>query len=159
MSAVRQIRLGAALGVALFSQAHAQSRDNATTEAERSVQNYLALWSSNQEINEASVDRFYAPRVVYYGKGFTRAQVLADKERYIRQWPVRLYKEVPGSFAAKCNQDHRVCRASVIMAWRRVSRTDAVSVGKARVTFDFIPDEGRLKIGRESAHILETSGM
>ena len=121
---------------------------------EGAIQAYLALWSHNGDITAAAVSRFYAPDVVYYGKRLTRAQVLADKLRYIRAWPVRRYTEVPGSIQAHCNADRSVCRVSVVMSWRRVGRNAAVSVGRARIAFDFVPADGGRKIARESAHDL-----
>lgn len=121
---------------------------------EGAIQAYLAMWSHNDAVTAAAVDRFYAPSVVYYGKRFSRAEVLADKLRYIKAWPVRHYAEVPGSIQARCNADRSRCHVSVIMAWRRVGRSAGVSVGRARVAFDFVPAEGGRKIARESARDL-----
>jgi hypothetical protein len=155
MSMLRLFALAAALTLSAAPAAHAQIADpGSKAEAERAVQGYLAMWSNNQAINAASVARFYAPRVIYYGKAFSRAQVLADKTTYIRHWPMRIYKEVPGSFAAHCNADRSLCKVTADMTWRRVSTKNAVSVGRARLTFDFVPVEGGRKIARESARIL-----
>ena len=121
---------------------------------ERDIQAYLAMWSHNADITAAAVDRFYAPSVVYYGKRFSRAQVLADKLRYIRAWPVRQYLEVPGSIKAHCNADRSLCHVSVIMSWHRTGRNAEVSVGRARIAFDFVPADGSRKIARETARNL-----
>ena len=121
---------------------------------ESAIQAYLAMWSRNSEVTAAAVDRFYAPSVVYYGKRLSRTQVLADKLHYIKAWPVRRYSEVPGSIEAHCNADRSRCRVSVIMAWHRVGRAQEISVGRARVAFDFVPADGGRKIARESAHNL-----
>ena len=154
MPTLRLLLLTATLSVAAVP-AQAQIADpGSKAEAEHAVQGYLAMWSKNEAINDASVARFYAPRVIYYGKAFSRAQVLADKETYIRHWPVRDYREVPGSFTAHCNPDRSLCKVSADMTWRRVSTSKAVSVGRARLTFDFVPVEGGRKIARESARIL-----
>ena len=135
--------------------AQAQDTDGASkADAERALQSYLALWSSESDVSKAAVSRFYAPRVVYYGKAFTRAQVLADKRAYARNWPVRHYREVPGSFAAHCNADRSLCRVSADMTWNRVSRTRAVSTGRAHLTFDFVATDGGRKIAREGARLL-----
>lgn len=155
MPKLRPLAFAAALTVAAMPAAHAQIADpGSKAEAEHAVQGYLAMWSKNDAINDASVARFYAPRVIYYGKSFSRAQVLADKATYIRHWPVRDYREVPGSFTAHCNPDRSLCKVSADMTWRRVSASNAVSVGRARLTFDFVPVEGGRKIARESARIL-----
>ena len=124
---------------------------------EGAIQAYLAMWSHNADVTAAAVNRFYAPAVIYYGKRFSRAQVLADKLRYIQAWPVRHYSEVPGSIKASCNRDRSVCRVSVIMAWRRLGHDAQVSSGRARIAFDFVPIEGGHKIAREAARNLEHS--
>jgi len=127
-------------------------------EAEQSIQSYLSMWSSNGHFDASSVARFYAPRVVYYGKTFSREQVLADKEAYIRQWPIRQYSEVPGSLVARCNPGRTICKIKVVMQWHRVSASRRVSTGSARLEFDFVPVEGRRKIAREAASILDSRG-
>ena len=121
---------------------------------EGAIQAYLTMWSRNSGITAAAVDRFYAPSVVYYGKRLSREEVLADKLRYIQAWPVRQYAEVPGSIEGRCNADRSLCHVSVIMAWRRTGRTHKVSVGRARIVFDFVPVDGSRKIARESARNL-----
>ncbi|MBV9537582.1 MAG: hypothetical protein JOY70_01470 [Acidisphaera sp.] len=131
---------------------------DAGSKAEQSIQAYLSMWSSNGHFDASSVARFYAPQVVYYGKTFSRAQVLADKEAYIRQWPIRQYTEVPGSLVARCNPGRTICKISVLMRWRRVSASRKVSTGSARLEFDFVPVEGRRKIAREAASILDSRG-
>ncbi len=150
VSTTRLLLIMAALAVAgpVFAQAGPVPGD------EGAIQAYLALWSHNSDITAVAVDRFYAPEVVYYGKRLTRAQVLADKLRYIKAWPVRQYSEVPGSIQARCNGDRSRCRVSVVMTWRRVARDAEVSLGRARISFDFVPVEGGRKIARESARNL-----
>ena len=153
----RALRLGLVAlvaGMTLQTSAAAATDGGSEAEAERAIQAYLAMWSRDADIDATSVSRFYAPRVVYYGKSFGRAQILKDKLAYIRIWPERHYREVPGTFAAHCNGGRRICRVSIDMAWRRVGRHHVVSTGRARLTFDFIPVDGGRKIARESARIL-----
>ncbi len=154
---MRCMRLSIVMAVFVvgLTQASARSDDGATkADAERALQAYLAQWSSESGITAASVMRFYAPRVVYYGKAFSREDVLADKRAYVKAWPVRSYHEVPGSFAATCNDDRSLCRVKAEMTWRRVSRAGATSTGRARIGFDFVPADGARKIARESARIM-----
>ena len=128
-------------------------------DAERAIQAYLALWAHDADINPTSVERFYAPRAVYYGHAFSRAQILADKRAYIRRWPQRSYREIPGSFSARCNADRSLCRVGVAMDWARGGAGHAGSVtGRARLTFDFVPSDGVRKIARESARLLHGAG-
>ncbi len=123
-------------------------------QAEQAIRAYLAQWSSDGHFDAGAVARFYAPLVVYYGKTFSREQVLRDKQSYVRQWPIRHYAEVPGSLSASCDPSRTICRVSVLMRWRRVSIARRVSTGQARMAFDFVPVEGSRKIARESARIV-----
>ena len=143
-----------------YAQVATQAADTGTkADAERAIQAYLALWAHDGDINPASVERFYAPRAIYYGHAFSRAQILADKRAYIRRWPQRSYREIPGSLSARCNADRSLCRVRVVMAWSRVGAGHAGSVtGRARLTFDFVPSDGARKIARESARGLRGAG-
>ena len=133
--------------------ARAQDVDGGTkAEAEQAIQAYLVIWSQNADVTQAAVKRFYAPRALYYGHSLSRAQIFADKLAYIRRWPQRSYRELPGSLTTHCNGDRSLCRVSVDMAWQR-SGVRTVS-GRAHMTFDFVPADGARKIARESARIL-----
>ena len=161
MSATRRlVTIAVALGLGAFvSAAYGQEMGGGTkADAERAIQAYLAMWGSGGRFDAQSVARFYAPQVVYYGKHFSRAQVLADKRRYARAWPVRHYAEVPGSFSGHCNAARTLCKVGVTMRWRRVGDAGKVSTGRARLGFDFVPVEGGRKIARESATILPGRG-
>ena len=145
----------ACLSAGLVTAASAQVGEGGSkADAERAVQAYLVVWSSDGHFDRGAVARFYAPRVVYYGKRFSRADVLSDKLAYARAWPVRHYAEVPGSLIARCNADRSMCQVDVTMRWRRVSAGGRVSTGRARLGFDFVPAEGGRKIARESARII-----
>ena len=149
------LRCLATFALAMYAAAAmADSGDGGTkADAERAVQAYLAIWSRNVDVTKKSVERFYAPRVLYYGKAFMREQVLVDKQSYIRHWPVRAYREVPGSFQAICNAGRSLCKIRVIMAWRRSDARGHVASGRAQMSFDFVPADGARKIAREAAVI------
>ena len=154
MSTIRLVF--SALYILAFAQiANAQGlMDGTKAETEQAVQAYLSqLWSSNGHFDQKTISRFYAPRVIYYGKSMTRAQVFADKVAYVKNWPVRTYREVPGSFAAECAEDRSICEVKIDMTWRRISTSRKVSVGRATIRFVFVAVDGGQKIARESAYI------
>ena len=136
--------------------------DGTKAEAEQAIQAYFAMWSKDAGVTRDAVDRFYAPRTVYYGHSFSRAQILADKLAYIKHWPQRSYTEVPNSLTAHCNADRSLCTVAVDMVWRRTSwrpaawqRTGVRMVsGEAHMVFDFVPGDGGRKIAREAARNL-----
>ncbi len=156
MTAIAAVRVAILLGSGLGVNSVARADDGGSrADAERAVQAYFAMWSSNAGINAGLVARFYAPDVTYYGKRMSRAQVLADKQAYIRAWPVRSYREVPGTFSARCTRDLGLCHVTTDMAWRRVSRSGAESTGQATISFDFVPADGGRKIAREGARVID----
>ncbi len=126
-------------------------------DAERAIQAYLSLWAHDADINLTSIERFYAPTAIYYGHTYSRAEILADKRAYIRRWPQRSYRELPGTLSAHCNDDRSLCKVSVKMTWRRGGAT-GLSTGTARLSFDFVPSDGARKIARESARVLRQPG-
>ena len=143
--------------VGFVTPGHAEVADTGTrADAERAIQAYLALWSHDADVNAASIERFYPPQAIYYGHAYSRAEILADKRAYVRRWPQRSYREVPGTLSAHCNADRSLCAVGVIMEWRRVGAK--VSIGRARLGFDFVPSDGARKIARESARILHGPG-
>ena len=142
------VGLGAILVSALAAAGPAGAQIGPVPGDEGAIQAYLALWSRNADVGPAAVERFYAPTVVYYGKSLSRAQVLADKLRYIKAWPERAYREIPGTIDAHCNGNRSRCRVSVMMTWRRISRGGKSSAGRARIAFDFVPVDGTPKIAR-----------
>ena len=76
---------------------------------------YLRVWSSNDGNAVASVPYIYGPTVLFYGRRYTQAQLVAEKRRAIRQWPVRRYTHRPGTMRVICNAAQRKCAARSIM--------------------------------------------
>ena len=128
---------------------------NAQSSADGNVlQAFLTLWSKDAGVTQASVDRLYAPVVVYYGKRFSRRDVLADKLRFARHWPIRDYGQEPGSLKKSCSADGAHCILRAVMTWRRESQSHVTTTGRAQLRLDFETVEGNRKIVRETARIL-----
>ena len=118
------------------------------------LQSFLTLWSKDSGVTQASVDRLYAPQVIYYGKHLSRQDVLADKARFARHWPVREYASVPGSLTTQCVEGGKRCILRSLIIWRRATRLHQVTTGRAQLRLDFENIEGNRKIVREAARIL-----
>lgn len=146
---MRRVRLLGLAMILLAAPSALQAQDDGRGFAEDSMQAYLAMW--DEDVSATSVERFYAPHVVYYGKQMTRAQVLADKLAFVRSWPVRRSKAVPGSFVGRCNADRSRCEIMSVMTWQRVGRDHRVSNGRARIRLTFVPVGAARKIAEESA--------
>lgn len=76
---------------------------------------YLQVWSSNGAAAVESVRRTYMPAVAFYGRTYTHRQLVAEKRRAIRRWPVRRYAHRPGTMHIACDVSHNRCTARSIM--------------------------------------------
>lgn len=111
------------LAPTLLTQALAQTPAKLDPErARQGLEDYVRIWSSDREVNEASVEKYYAPVVSYYGKRMSRSQVLADKLRYIRTYPRRFYEVAKDSVIVSCDAAGRICRTSGLMKIRLEDR-------------------------------------
>ncbi|KAA0121264.1 hypothetical protein CIW48_24665 [Methylobacterium sp. P1-11] len=72
---------------------------------------YLQIWSSSNVNPVAGVPYMYGRTVLFYGKPYTQADLQAEKQRAISQWPVRHYVHRPGTLRVICNTAARKCAA------------------------------------------------
>ncbi len=72
---------------------------------------YLQIWSSSNVSPVAGVPYMYGRTVLFYGKPYTQADLQAEKQRAISQWPVRHYAHRPGTLRVICNTAARKCAA------------------------------------------------
>ena len=144
MRHLRAILLLAALGASAPAAAGPAERDAHMDE-------YLTIWSRNDAITPATVDRLYAPRVVYYGRAMSSAAVFRDKLAFVGTWPRRSYAAVPGTVTNDCGNGAARCRVTALMRW---SRADAAGrrpqSGTNSVRLDLARLDGALKLVRES---------
>lgn len=79
------------------------------------AERYLAIWSSNDGTAVAGVPYMYGPTVTFYGRTYTQSQLVAEKRRAIRQWPIRRYAHRPGTMRVTCNPPEMKCAARSVM--------------------------------------------
>jgi hypothetical protein len=72
---------------------------------------YLEIWSANNASPISGVPYMYGPTVIFYGKRYTQANLVDEKRRAIRQWPVRQYVHRPGTLKIDCNASTLKCAA------------------------------------------------
>jgi hypothetical protein len=72
-----------------------------------------ASGSNNDVLQEAS--RNYADRLPYFGKPYTRAQVLAELQRFDERWPIRSYRMQPSTLVVDCDESAMTCSASGLL--------------------------------------------
>ena len=93
-------------------------------------QSYLREWSTNRGAALARVEEGYAPRVMFYGRVLTRAQLYREKYRALERWPVRHYVLRPETVQVACKAATASCLVRGIMDWR-VGRRDRLAQGSA----------------------------
>lgn len=89
--------------------------DEMRQQTARVAERYLEIWSSNDEAAVGGVPYVYGPRVRFYGKVYSQAQLIAEKRRAIRQWPVRRYVHRPGTMKVECVAETAKCVAVSVM--------------------------------------------
>lgn len=100
-----------ALIAAHASSAHAISLTEMRERTAVIAHRYLEIWSANNASPISGVPYMYGATVVFYGKRYSQDDLVAEKKRAIRQWPVRQYVHRPGTFKIDCNMSTKKCAA------------------------------------------------
>jgi hypothetical protein len=107
---VRGLAIGATV-VAWASAASALSPEDMRERTAAIASRYLQIWSSNNVSPVSDVPYMYGRTVQFYGKPYSQADLQAEKQRAIAQWPVRQYAHRPGTMRVICNVEARKCAA------------------------------------------------
>lgn len=91
------------------AQAHAQSTAEMEARTAAIAERYLEVWSQDGGLAVEGVPYVYGPTVRFYGRTYTQAQLMAEKSRAIRQWPVRRYVQRPGTVKIICSATEMKC--------------------------------------------------
>ncbi|MCJ2050749.1 hypothetical protein [Methylobacterium sp. J-070] len=110
MTILRVLAVGA-VALAFPRAAEALGPEDMRTRTAFIADRYLQIWSSNNLSPVAEVPYMYGRTVTFYGKTYTRADLQAEKQRAIAQWPVRHYVHRPGTMRVLCNVEARKCAA------------------------------------------------
>ena len=110
MMKFRGLAIGAC-AVAWAGAAHALSPEDMRERTALIASRYLQIWSSNNVSPVAEVPYMYGRTVQFYGKPYSQADLKAEKQRAISQWPVRHYAHRPGTLRVLCNVEARKCAA------------------------------------------------
>ena len=111
---------------------------------------YFAILDDNRNVTPATIARLYARQVVYYGHVMNPSELLRDKLNFIRRWPDRHYRIVPGSATRTCDATEDHCELTAVLVWTTRGSVDA-RTGRSRIRLTLAREDGTLKIVRESA--------
>lgn len=75
---------------------------------------YAGVSGPNNDVLE-QVSQNYAGQVKYFGKPYTREQVLVELQRFYERWPMRSYRMQPSSLVINCDQSAMTCAASGLL--------------------------------------------
>ena len=94
---------------------------------------YLRTWSSSRGASAAEVHRVYGPRVQFYGRSVNRAELVREKQRFVRRWPVRRFAHQPGTLRVACNGTKHTCTVKSVIGWKTSAPARrAVSAGSSK---------------------------
>jgi hypothetical protein len=114
MARMRSLLIGA-VAMLSVSPAYAVSGQEMKDRTAFIANRYLQIWSSSNVSPVAGVPYMYGRTVLFYGKPYTQADLQAEKQRAISQWPVRRYVHRPGTMRVICNVAAQKCAARSII--------------------------------------------
>jgi hypothetical protein len=82
---------------------------------------YLHVWSVDGAASVRSVPGLYERATTFCGRTYTYHELMAEKRRAIRRWPIRHYAHLPGTMRIKCDLPNRRCMARSIIDFRVAS--------------------------------------
>ena len=91
---------------------------------------YLAFWSAPNAVTMTATPEFYAPLVIFHGRGMTARELFEEKLRFVRRWPERSYTPRLDTLRVNCDAATEICTV--------------------RTAFDFVasnPERGRRSQG------------
>jgi hypothetical protein len=91
---------------------------------------YLAFWSAPNAVTMTATPEFYAPLVIFHGRGMTARELFEEKLRFVRRWPERNYMPRLDTLRVSCDAATEICTV--------------------RTAFDFVasnPERGRRSQG------------
>ena len=86
-------------------------------------------------------------RIDYYGKSTSRDEVLKDKERYVKNWPMRSYRLQMETIRTSCDQARSICQISGALEFSHSNPANGKrSSGTASFEYGirFGPDGGKI---------------
>jgi hypothetical protein len=86
------------------------------------IDSLFVAWSAPSLNPAAAYGSLYAEQVKYYGKDFSSAEVIADKQRFTERWPQRKYALTPGTLTVQCNGG-LTCTALGYVDWETFNPT------------------------------------
>lgn len=115
---------------------------------------YFSSWSGDNAAALAFGVAHYQPELLFYGRMTPRSSVLAQKDAFVRRWPLRSYVIVPDSLAVRCTADERVCEVSGVVDWTcRSPERGAVSSGTATFGLRLVLEGGVTLIAMETGAV------
>jgi clan AA aspartic protease (TIGR02281 family) len=116
------------------------------TSARNAVRQFFAAWSDPSDPDGQEMSRFYGPVVNFYGKRFSRDELMQEKLRFARRWPTRSYIPKPESLQVSCSANDPVCTVVGTVDWS-ASGGSRSSSGSARFSLSY-----------QGGHIVEEHG-
>jgi hypothetical protein len=134
-------------------QARIATSNDAEHQTRSFVSSIFAAWSEPM-LTALPLGRLYADQVMYYGKETARAEVIADKQRFIERWPRRRYTLNPAELSVSCPTPLG-CSARGLVDWETFNpSTTARARGKARFEY-VVYTSPSLQIVSETSTVVE----
>lgn len=77
--------------------------------AQQLAMEYLAFWSAPNAVALTATPEFYAPLVIFHGRGMTARELFEEKLRFVRRWPERSYTPRVDTLRVSCDAATEIC--------------------------------------------------
>lgn len=91
-----------------------EQRQSHADKAKDFAVDYLATWSSRNDIALGATAELYAPRVLYHGRTVSLERLYKEKQRFARRWPEREYRPREDAIGIQCNPVGPVCTVHAV---------------------------------------------
>lgn len=97
------------------------------------------IWSGRLDQDPIDVVQLYASEVQYYGKLWSKNEIVADKIAFANRWPVRDYKLLPQRSHVACSMSNmsNFCSVRGLVEWR-VENPEANKTAAGESQFDLL---------------------
>ncbi len=107
------------------------------------------LWSQPNDQALPLIPSFYAQTIDFYGNIISQAELISEKEKFAKRWPLRQYFVEPGSARISCTSTG--CTVASIINWNaRSPERNAQASGRSTWELVLMRFAGRLLISSET---------
>lgn len=136
-----------------------EQRDTSTPQSleQRSAKimlDYNDFWSRDNGEALPKISVLFAKSVSFYGREMSRSDVMIEKSKFAKRWPIRSYTVDSSTLSSSCIS--ATCNVTAVVQWSAKSdERQAQSEGRARLSIEVLFEGDSFKIISEDGEVLK----